>query len=269
MESLWLNVYPHNSNRSILIGALYRPPSTDKGTDYKIEKNIEAAYLRNWEKILVGDVNVDYLNRKAYSKHHLMKSLKNVNMTQYVTVVTWPKSNSCLDHVHTTHRHFITNISVSCIGLSDHLPVFLCLKYVKLNLESGHKQINYLNFKNLNAEAMLSDLKDSPWDSAFVFDDVEDTLDALSEVVKKHIPKKLKRVKKTKQPAWIDENIVSAIKKRDRELKIARKTNCPNDWSKYKRTKCYVTNLVRNLSECIFNSLSMTTKETQKKFGRR
>ena len=63
----------------------------------------------------------------------------------------------------------------------------------------------------------------------------------LSEVLKKDTPKKQKRVKKIKKPAWIDENIVSAIKKRDRELKIARKTNCPNDWSKYKRTKCYVT----------------------------
>lgn len=43
---------------------------------------------------------------------------------------------------------------------------------------------------------MLSDLKDSPWDSAFVFDDVDDTLDAfeliLCEVVKKHIPRKTK-----------------------------------------------------------------------------
>ena len=38
---------------------------------------------------------------------------------------------------------------------------------------------------------------------------------------------------------------MSVRKKRDRELKIARKTNYPNDWSKYKCTKCYVTNLVR------------------------
>ena len=71
-------------------------------------------------------------------------------------------------------------------------------------------------------------------------------------LLKKHIPKKQKRVKEIKQPAWIDENIVSAIKKRDRELKIARKTNCPNDWSKYKRTKCYVTNLVRKSKRVYF-----------------
>ena len=108
----------------------------------------------------------------------------------------------------------------------------------------------------MNTEAMLSDLKASPWDSAFVFDDVDDTLDALelilSEVVKKHISKKQKCVKKTKQPTWIDEDIVSAIKKRDRELKIARIANCPNDWSKYKRTKCYVTNLVRKSKRMYF-----------------
>ena len=163
VESLWLSVHPHNSNRPILIGALYRPPSTDKETDSKIEKNIEAAYLRNWETILVGDVNVDYLDRKAYSKHRLMKSLKNVNMTQHVTVVTRPKSNSFLDHVYTTHGHFITNISVPCIGLSDHLPVFLCRNYVKLKLESGHKQINYLDFKNLNAECICLTMLTTRW----------------------------------------------------------------------------------------------------------
>ena len=39
----------------------------------------------------------------------------------------------------------------------------------------------------------------------------------LNEVVKKHIPTKQRRVK---QPAWIDENIMSAIKKCDRELLV-------------------------------------------------
>ena len=104
------------------------PPSTDKETDSKIEKNIEATYLRNWETILVGDVNVNFLDRKAYSKHRLLKSLKNMNMTQHVTVVTRPKSNSCLDHVYTTHGHFITNISVPCTGLD--FPIISQLFYV-------------------------------------------------------------------------------------------------------------------------------------------
>lgn len=49
---------------------------------------------------------------------------------------------------------------------------------------------------------MLSDLQDSPWGSTFVFDDVDNTLDALElillEVVKKQIPKKTKAREKSK-----------------------------------------------------------------------
>ena len=43
---------------------------------------------------------------------------------------------------------------------------------------------------------------------------------AWRKVVKKHIPTKQRRVKKTKQPAWINENIMSSIKKCDRELLV-------------------------------------------------
>ena len=67
-----------------LIGAFYRPPSTSKEIDSMIELNIETAYLRNCETILVGDINVDYLDQNLYSKHRLAKSLKSMNMTQHV-----------------------------------------------------------------------------------------------------------------------------------------------------------------------------------------
>jgi hypothetical protein len=88
-----------------------------------------------------------------------------------------------------------------------------------------------------------------PHASAFVFDEVDDALDALelilNEVLKVHLTSKQKRVKKSKQPAWINDGIISAIKKRDHELKMARKSNSPADWEKYKGTKYYVTNLIK------------------------
>ena len=164
-------------------------------------------------------------------------------------MVTRPKSNTCLDHVYSTHGHFISDIIVPNIGLADHLPVFACRKYFSRNKDSGHKVINYLNFKNLNTEAFLNDLTNLPWDSAFVFDDVCDVLDALelllNQTVKQHIQLKQKRVKKPKQPDWMNDRVVNAINQRDNELKRARKTNNSDDWSKYKRTKCFVTNLIR------------------------
>ena len=63
--------------------------------------------------------------------------------------------------------------------------------------------------------------------------------------MKSHIPSKYKRVKKIKQPTWINATIVNAIKKRDNELKKARSSNSQDDWAKYKGTKCFVTNLIR------------------------
>ena len=249
VESIWLSVHPHNSNRPILVGALYRPPSTNVEIDSKIEYNIETACLRNREMILVGDVNVNYLDKKTYSKHRLIKSLISMNMTQHVTVATRPKSNTCLDHVYTTHGNFISDIIVPNIGIADHLPVFFCRKYMKIKKEFRHKTINYLDLKNLNLEALLEDLRNSPWDSAFVFDEIDDIYDTLdlilNEALNSHIPSKQKRVKNIKQPAWINDVIVSAINKRDNELKKARKSNLQDDWLKYKGTKCFVTNLIK------------------------
>ena len=141
---------------------------------------------------MVGDINVDYLDQNLYSKHRLVKSLKSMNMTQHVSAVTRPKSNSCLDHVYSTHGVFISDVSVPNIGIADHLPVFFRRKYIKVNKESTYKTIKYLDFKNLNTEGLLNDLRNSPWDSAFIFDDVDDTLDAfellLNQALKEHIP---------------------------------------------------------------------------------
>lgn len=158
VESLWLTIYPHNSHRPLLVGSIYRPPSTDVATDSRIEQNIETAYLKNMEMILVGDMNINSLDKMAFSKHRLIKSLGSMNLSQLVNEVTRPVSNSCLDHIYTTHPAFISVLTVPNIGLADHLPVFICRKYVKINKDSSHKVINYHDFKNLNVENLLEDL---------------------------------------------------------------------------------------------------------------
>lgn len=75
---------------------------------------------------------------------------------------------------------------------------------MKIEKESRHKTINYLDLKNLNLEALLEDLRNSSWDSAFVFDEIDDICDALdlilNEALKSHIPFKQKRVKKLNSP---------------------------------------------------------------------
>jgi exonuclease III len=110
VESLWLTVCPHNSKRLILVGGVYRPPSTDKEHDLKIEQNIEMAYLRKQEMIIVGDFNINALDSRLYSKQCLIKSLKSMHLTQLVSTITRPASKTCLDHVYTSHPNFATDV---------------------------------------------------------------------------------------------------------------------------------------------------------------
>ena len=257
VESRWFDVCPHGSNRPILVGALYHPPSVNVDADLKIEHHIESVYLKSKEMIQVGDLNINYLDQSVYSKHRLAKVIKSLNVTQHVTVVTRPSSKSCLDHVYATNSSFISNIVVPDIGLSDHFPVFVCRKYFKHNKDSTHKTINYSDYKNVDTDALIAKyLENTPWDSAFVFDDVDDIIETLqlllNQVLNEYIPVKQKRVRKVKQPDWFNDRIINAIKTRDKELKKARKSNDPDDWTKYRRSKCFVTNLIRKFKRLYF-----------------
>ena len=119
--------FPFNSKRSLLVGALYRLPSSNVDIDTRIVKNIENAYLQNRETIIVGDFNINYLDH-AYNSHRLAKDLKSMALSQVITSVTKPKSGTCLDHCYASHPRyyishpaFIANTSVLNIGLADHL----------------------------------------------------------------------------------------------------------------------------------------------------
>ena len=45
LETLWLQINPHKSKRPILVGAVYRPPSTTVAIDTTLELYIEAACM--------------------------------------------------------------------------------------------------------------------------------------------------------------------------------------------------------------------------------
>lgn len=60
----------------------------------------------------------------------------------------------------------------------------------------SHKYITYRSYKNLNESEFLKTLSETPWDSAYVFEDVDDILDAwyclFNEAVNIHMPLKKK-----------------------------------------------------------------------------
>ena len=79
--------------------------------------------------------------------------------------------------------------------------------------KTEHTTITYRDIKNLNKEQFIAALKEAPWDSAFIFDDPDDVVDAwyviFQGLVDRFLPLKHKRVKRKSQPKWFNNNISS------------------------------------------------------------
>ena len=110
---MWFNMFPHKLSRPVLVEAFYRPPSTNVETDLKIENNAETAYLRNQATIVMGDFNINSIDKTSFEKHQVPKEFKY-------------DPNGL--RIYTTHPDRITDIIIPNIGLADHLPVFSCGK---------------------------------------------------------------------------------------------------------------------------------------------
>ena len=159
-------------------------------------------------------VIVDYfLQLLPYNSHKFAKALKNMALSQVIISVTRPKSGTCLDHCYTSHPAFIANTSVLNIGLADHLPLIIQRKYAKQKkkkrgCESEHRTISYRETNNLDLDELLQSLERIPWDTAFLFEDIDDILNALetmlNEVLDQHLPWQEQASKEAK-PAPLDE----------------------------------------------------------------
>ena len=70
--------------------------------------------------------------------------------------------------------------------------------------------------KSFNETDFINELEEQPWTVLNIFDTANDALDYfITTVLNKHAPKKKRRVKKSKQPNWMNSNIMAARKTRD------------------------------------------------------
>ena len=270
LEVLWLQVCPFKSKRNILIAAIYRPPNVKCEVDEKLAENIERVHMLNRETILMGDFNIDFLNC-SYKKQRLVKALKDSKFTQLVTTVTRPASNSCLDHIWSNTPNRIVNIVCPEICISDHLPIFgvRLYKQCSSNNINGHKYIVYRNLKKLNEDEFLKTLHMIPWDSAFVFEEVDDVIDAwyhlLNDAINTHVPLIKKRIKNETQPKWFTSELLQLIKSRDEKLKTAKLSNSERDWFDLKRAKNKVTAAIRSAKKNYFHLSFQENRNDPKK----
>ena len=204
IETLWLEVCPFRSKRSLIIGRVYPSPSYKKDQDIALEENIERVHLLNKETIILTDINIDYVNRRDYHKHRLVKGLKSMYFKQLVDSITCPVSGSYLDHIYSNHPQHIRNVICHNIGLADHLPIFAVRKYTRENFNchpGKPASIKYQDIKCFNQEQFVEAPREAPWDTAFVYEEIDDNIlngweQIFNSVVDSYCPWREKRIEK-------------------------------------------------------------------------
>ena len=134
-----------------------------------------------------------------------------MNFKQLVTETTRPVSATCLDRILSNKPQCMHNIVIPDIGLLDDLPVFAVRQYScnseQVHPQMGHVYIKYRNMKTFNEAHFKCTLKETPWDSVFVFEDIDDILSAwetlFNDALDLNCPWQIKRVKQVNNMPWL------------------------------------------------------------------
>ena len=114
---------------------------------------------------------------------------------QLTNTVTGPTrttdtSSTLLDVILTTHPQRFCYTKTLQLGISDHDMVVTIRKW-KLP-KPPPKLTSYRSIKRFDADIFLQDLNSVPWDSAFIYDDIDDIwahwYKLFTEVIDRHAP---------------------------------------------------------------------------------
>ena len=225
IESQWISI-SQKPNKTILLGNLYRPPQGDatKCIDF-LDNILSDIDLQKVEVFLMGDLNLDTMDRNSASCKKLLNMAKQLGLRQLITEPTRysPVRDSCIDLIF-TNSDIISKVGVSNINISDHQMILLTRKKAKLLKQKC--EFTGRSYRNYNRNDFQNRLINSNWD----FLENEMNVDIqwkyfarnISSILDKMCPKKTFRIKQVKQP-WITPRLLELILDKDKMMKKAKK----------------------------------------------
>ena len=144
IETVWVEITLPQT-RPILICTVYRPENSLTSAIEILENQVSSVSQvhTNAEIIIMGDINVDYMN-KNYEYRHIKCLEQLFQLTQLVSENTriTEKSSSCIDHIYTNREEMVVETGVVPLGLSDHSLTYIVRKGKKnkaqVYLYKGH-----------------------------------------------------------------------------------------------------------------------------------
>ena len=216
LEHVWLEIDQSNA-KSFLLCILYRHPNEPVSWNDSFEANIEKVQLEDKEILVLGDFNKDL----THNAGEWLNYTSSLGLSQLITSPTRVCNNSStlIDHIYSDNAQNVIWTTVPQLGLSDHYPIF-CSRKINYFKKSRHFCIKYRSLKNFNEDEFLTDLSAVNWNTLIESQDVNEVvssfIDKFCSIIDKHVPMRQHRVKRAKQPDWLNAEILDAMKDRDK-----------------------------------------------------
>ena len=253
VESICLDVMDSRKYRFIVC-ACYRLPKFCKVLDFisALTSATELMYRSRRELLLLGDFNMDMTNDESVGRRgdsNLTDFCDKFCLNNQIKEPTRVTENTktLIDVMLASHPERYATCGTLDLGVSDHVLIYAVRKN-KLPRPKPRK-IEYRSMKRFSEKDFLADLNNVPWDSAYIFDNVDDQWDhwakLYNEVLDKHAPFKKKYIRGDQLP-WITPQLQREISIRNRLFKLHKRNVSQSSWETFKKQKNKVTSLKRN-----------------------
>jgi len=267
-EQMWLNVI--QGNETILIGCIYRPPTSDAPAFLEIANNLKKAKCLLDEKkitgiLLTGDFNLPNINwTETYVNDSSSNSfsarfydiIQSLHLIQHVDFPTFNKADgtalNTLDLIITGSQHCIPNVnSTHPLGHARQGHLVLYWNYVISSEKSPiHPHSTTLNYKKGDYKNLSNYISSHDWPSIIIGQNIEDSYEAFRKIydhsTATFIPKKGKKQKKYKNP-WTTVELIKLSKTKNKLFNQLRASNgkFPLLEQQYKRARSDTKKLIK------------------------
>jgi hypothetical protein len=262
-ESVWVKI-KINSHDTLLIGCIYRSPSSKRENNMELCNLLNSALSINSSHLLImGDFNFKDIDWDNYYSNkteenitcelQFVENLKDNFLYQHVREPTRFRDgqNPSLDDlILTNEEDMVECVAINNpLGKSDHAVLafdFKCESATQI------KSIPKPNYNKANFDKMKEELMLVNWDTLIEGKNLNETWNIfeciMNDLIKKHVPLNKPRSDKSKRakPLWMTKEAAEAIRSKEKSFHLYRKFSNLHPYTKYAKARNECNRKIKN-----------------------